>query len=72
MARNRYRGPTDICPKHQRRYELYRGCGECEAEKPRAPGPSEAELAERKKRSEWIRGVLERAITGNGGADGEG
>jgi hypothetical protein len=38
------RGPTAFCEKHQRRYELYRGCGVCETERP-APGQTDAEKA---------------------------
>lgn len=67
-----YRGPTGFCEKHQRKYELYLGCGACYAERPPAPGPSEEEKAAQKKRLDRIRGLVEKAVAGIGDADGEG
>lgn len=58
-SRNRpLRGATGYCEKHRRRYELYRGCGECECEMPR-PELTEAERIARRIHQERVQAAID-------------
>jgi hypothetical protein len=72
MRRPQFRGATAYCEKHRRRYELYRGCGDCEVAKlPPAPPSGEEQAAQRAHR-ERIQGAVDAALATKGGAHGEG
>ena len=62
------RGPTAFCEKHHRRYELYRGCGMCETERP-ASAQTEAEEAARRAHHDRIQAAVD-AGAAKGRTDG--
>lgn len=72
MARRpvQYRGRTAYCDKHSRRYEWYRGCGDCEVAKAPPPAHASEDVAARRAHNDRIAAAVDAAL--KGGNHGEG